>query len=158
MARKYTERYVRFYTVGSAAAKLDTVERKAALPEYKTPEKRKPIPVDPIALVGSAVAVLLAVLMLVGFAQVAHTSAQVKKLQTQVMTLELEQEQLRQKYENGYDLEKAGEMARMLQKQQNKEDEAFTDWLNRFCQRKWNSEFSKEMSRSCTAMVKDWLK
>ena len=105
MARKYTERYVRFYTVGSAAAKLDTVERKAALPEYKTPEKRKPIPVDPIALVGSAVAVLLAVLMLVGFAQMAHTSAQVKKLQTQVMTLELEQEQLRQKYENGYDLE-----------------------------------------------------
>ena len=105
MARKYTERYVRFYTVGSAAAKLETVERKAALPEYKTPEKRKPIPVDPIALVGSAVAVLLAVLMLVGFAQVAHTSAQVKKLQTQVMTLELEQEQLRQKYENGYDLE-----------------------------------------------------
>ena len=105
MARKYTERYVRFYTVGSAAAKLDTVERKAALPKYKTPEKRKPIAVDPIALVGSAVAVLLAVLMLVGFVQVASTSAQVKKLETQVITLELEQEQLRQKYENGYNLE-----------------------------------------------------
>lgn len=105
MARKYTERYVRFYTVGSAAAKLDTVERKAALPQYKTPEKRKPIAVDPIALVGSAVAILLAVLMIVGFAQVAHTSARVHELQTQVMTLELEQEQLRQKYENGYDLE-----------------------------------------------------
>ena len=105
MARKYTERYVRFYTVGSAAAKLETVERKAALPQYKTPEKRKPIAVDPIALVGSAVAVLLAVLMLVGFAQVAHTSAKVQKLQTQVMTLELEQEQLRQKYEAGYDQE-----------------------------------------------------
>ena len=105
MARKYTERYVRFYTVGSAAAKLETVERKAALPQYKTPEKRKPIAIDPIALVGSAVAILLAVLMLVGFAQVAHTSARVHELQTQVMTLELEQEQLRQKYENGYDLE-----------------------------------------------------
>lgn len=105
MARKYTERYVRFYTVGSAAAKLETVERKAALPQYKTPEKRKPIAVDPIALVGSAVAILLAVLMLVGFAQMAHTSARVHELQTQVMTLELEQEQLRQKYENGYDLE-----------------------------------------------------
>ena len=105
MARKYTERYVRFYTVGSAAAKLETVERKAALPQYKAPEKRKPIAVDPIALVGSAVAILLAVLMIVGFAQVAHTSARVHELQTQVMTLELEQEQLRQKYENGYDLE-----------------------------------------------------
>ena len=105
MARKYTERYVRFYTVGSAAAKLETVERKAALPKYKTPEKRKPIAVDPIALVGSVVAILLAVLMLVGFAQVAYTSAQVHRLETQVMTMELEQEQLRQKYENGYDLE-----------------------------------------------------
>ena len=105
MARNTTERYVRYYTFGSTAAKLDRRERKAALPEYKTPEKRKPIAVDPIALVGSAVAVLLAVLMLVGFAQVAHTSAQVNKLETQVMTLELEQEQLRQKYENGYDLE-----------------------------------------------------
>lgn len=105
MARKTTERYVRYYTFGSTAAKLDRRERKAALPQYKTPEKRKPIPVDPVALVGSAVAVLLAILMLVGFAQVAHTSAQVKKLETQVMTLELEQEQLRQKYESGYDLE-----------------------------------------------------
>ena len=105
MARKTTERYVRYYTFGSTAAKLDRQERKAALPKYTAPEKRKPIPVDPIALVGSAVAVLLAILMLVGFAQVAHTSAQVRKLETQVMTLELEQEQLRQKYENGYDLE-----------------------------------------------------
>lgn len=105
MARKTTERYVRYYTFGSTAAKLDRQERKAALPQYKTPEKRKPIPVDPVALVGSAVAVLLAILMLVGFAQVAHTSAQVRKLETQVMTLELEQEQLRQKYENGYNLE-----------------------------------------------------
>ncbi|MBQ4549608.1 MAG: hypothetical protein IJA49_00735 [Oscillospiraceae bacterium] len=105
MARNTTERYVRYYTFGSTAAKLDRQERKAALPKYKTPEKRKPIPVDPIALVGSAVAVLLAILMLVGFAQTAHTSAQVRKLETQVMTLELEQEQLRQKYENGYNLE-----------------------------------------------------
>ena len=105
MARNTTERYVRYYTFGSTAAKLDRRERKAALPKYKTPEKRQPIAVDPVALVGCAVAILLAVLMLVGFAQVAHTSAQVKKLQTQVITLELEQEQLRQKYENGYDLE-----------------------------------------------------
>ena len=104
MARKYTERYVRFYTVGSAAAKLETVERKAALPQYKAPQKRKPIAVDPVSLLGTAVAVLLAVLMLVGFAQVAHTSAQVRKLETQVMTLEQEQEQLQQKYEAGYDL------------------------------------------------------
>ena len=61
-------------------------------------------------------------------------------------------------HENGYDQEKSANMARMLQKQQGKAGEVFTDWLNRFCNRKWNSEFSREMSRSCTEMVKDWLK
>ena len=104
MARKYHERYVRYYTFGSTAAKLDRDERRAALPKYKSPAKREPIPVDPIALVGNVVAIVLAVLMLVGMAQVAHTTAQVQQLQTQVISLELEQELLQQKYESGYDL------------------------------------------------------
>ena len=61
-------------------------------------------------------------------------------------------------HENGYSMEKTHAMARMLAQQQGKEGEELTDWLNRFCKRKWNSEFSKEMSRSCTEMVKDWCK
>lgn len=31
-------------------------------------------------------------------------------------------------------------------------------WIERFCSRKWNSEFSKEMSRSCRAMIEDFTK
>ena len=61
-------------------------------------------------------------------------------------------------HENGYSMEKSAQMARMLSQQQGKEGEEFADWLNRFCNRKWNSEFSREMSRSCTEMVKDWCK
>ena len=61
-------------------------------------------------------------------------------------------------HENGYSMEKSSAMPRMLSQQQGKEGEELTDWLNRFCKRKWNSEFSREMSRSCTEMVKDWLK
>lgn len=61
-------------------------------------------------------------------------------------------------HENGYSMEKSAQMARMLSQQQGKEGEEFADWLNRFCKRKWNSEFSREMSRSCTEMVKDWCK
>lgn len=61
-------------------------------------------------------------------------------------------------HENGYSMEKSHAMARMLSQQQDKEGEELTDWLNRFCKRKWNSEFSREMSRSCTEMVKEWLK
>lgn len=61
-------------------------------------------------------------------------------------------------HENGYSMEKSHAMARMLSQQQGKNGEELTDWLNRFCKRKWNSEFSREMSRSCTEMVKAWLK
>ena len=55
-------------------------------------------------------------------------------------------------------LEKAGEMTDMLAIQQGKTGEELADYIRRFCKRKWNSEFSVEMSRSCTEMVKDWLK
>ena len=61
-------------------------------------------------------------------------------------------------HENGYSMEKSADMARMLKIQQGKDGDDFKDWLNRFCNRKWNSEFSQEMSRSCTEMVKDWCK
>ena len=61
-------------------------------------------------------------------------------------------------HENGYSLEKAGEMADMLAIQKGKSGEELADYIRRFCKRKWSSEFSEEMSRSCTEMVKDWRK
>ena len=59
-------------------------------------------------------------------------------------------------HENGYDLEKAAQMPRMLEVQQGKSGEELAGYIRRFCQRKWNSDFSREMSRSCTEMVKQW--
>ena len=59
-------------------------------------------------------------------------------------------------HENGYDRDKSAAMTRMLEIQQNKSGEELADYIRRFCKRKWNSEFSREMSRSCTEMVKDW--
>jgi nitroreductase/FMN reductase (NADPH)/FMN reductase [NAD(P)H] len=61
-------------------------------------------------------------------------------------------------HENGYSMEKSARMAQMLSVQQQKEGGELTDWLSRFCKRKWNSEFSREMSRSCREMVQDWCK
>lgn len=61
-------------------------------------------------------------------------------------------------HENGYHMEKAREMPQMLAIQQGKTGEELKDFLRRFCKRKWNSPFSEEMSRSCRAMVQDWLK
>lgn len=105
MARRNNDRYVRYYTVGSAAAKLEPEARKASLPKYINNEKRKPIPFDPIAFVGSAVAVLLAVLMIVGLFQVAGTAARVREMEIRMTALEREGEILMQRYENGYDLD-----------------------------------------------------
>lgn len=59
-------------------------------------------------------------------------------------------------HENGYDLEKSNGMPQMLMKQQGKEEAELADYVRRFCQRKWNSDFSREMTRSCEEMVKGW--
>ena len=85
-----------------------------------------------------------------------------------VMGYPTEQQKTRQKparfavedmvHDNSYDMAKSGRMAAMLSGQNGKEGEALADYVVRFCNRKWNSEFSREMSRSCTEMVKDWIK
>ena len=59
-------------------------------------------------------------------------------------------------HENGYDMEKSAAMPEMLAKRQDLSTEDLAGWVRRFCKRKWNSEFSREMSRSCAEMVKDW--
>ena len=59
-------------------------------------------------------------------------------------------------HKNGYNSEKSAVMEQMLSAQQGKEAQELADWIRRFCNRKWNSEFSIEMSRSCTRMVESW--
>ena len=59
-------------------------------------------------------------------------------------------------HENGYDMEKSSAMDEMLATQQGRSGDDLADWIVRFCNRKWNSEFSREMSRSCTEIVKSW--
>ena len=59
-------------------------------------------------------------------------------------------------HENGYSMEKSAAMADMLSRQQGKAGDELADWIVRFCNRKWNSQFSVEMSRSCTEIVNSW--
>lgn len=103
MARKYNDRYVRFYTFGSTAAKLEQ-ERGATLPKYKQPAKRIPIPFDPVAFAGCAVAVVLAILMVVGIMQVNQVTTQVQQMKNEIEGLEKAQQMLVERYESGYDL------------------------------------------------------
>ena len=105
MARNNYDRYVRFYTFGSTAVKVENPQHTAKLPQYQKSAKRKPIPFDPVAFLGSVVAVVLAVLMVVGFVQVAATNAQVRELETQIMGLEQQEQMLLDKYYSSFDLD-----------------------------------------------------
>jgi len=45
----------------------------------------------------------------------------------------------------------------MLSEVTGKSGEELTNYIKAFCKRKWNSDFSQEMSRSAHEMIKNWL-
>lgn len=62
-------------------------------------------------------------------------------------------------HENGYCLEKANHMEEMLlTRQKDMSPQELSEWVQRFCARKWNSAFSEEMSRSCREIICSWCK
>lgn len=60
-------------------------------------------------------------------------------------------------HENGYEPEKA-DMGAMLIERNDISEEELGDFVRRFCNRKWNSEFSREMSRSCAQIIRSWCR
>ena len=49
------------------------------------------------------------------------------------------------------------EFSQEIIKTQDREED-FERWIKAFCKRKWNSDFSAEMSRSVEAMMEAWKK
>lgn len=61
-------------------------------------------------------------------------------------------------HENVYDEDKCMRMEEMLRDRGEGAVDGLKQWIKRFCARKWNSEFSKEMSRSCREIICFWCK
>lgn len=61
-------------------------------------------------------------------------------------------------HENGYQAEKSDKMEEMLLRRNEIDEKELEGWIDKFCTRKWNSEFSLEMSRSCREMISSWCK
>ena len=59
-------------------------------------------------------------------------------------------------HENSYKMQDADEMIRMLKERQGLDDEAFDRWIMAFTKRKWNCDFSREMSRSAAQIIREW--
>lgn len=105
MAKHPSVQYVQFYTAGSAACKVATVEQMptAKLPRVKK-RKRVTLYVDPIATAGIVLSAVMLVLMLVGVSQLRQAKQDVATLESQVDTLWQEQRQLNATYEESYDI------------------------------------------------------
>lgn len=118
MVRKPDIQYVHeFYVHGSEARVIELKPKrrviKTILPKI-APDRSIRIGVDPIALCGIAVAVVMLVLMLVGVGQFINARNDYQAMTNQVISLQNENVVLRQKYESSYDLDEITHMAHSL--------------------------------------------
>ena len=115
MARQLDVQYVRFYTDGSAARKVATVEpiKPLHLPKVKK-HTRLVFRVDPIATAGIIVSALMLVLMIVGVFQLKSAQESAYTMEAYVSRLEAENAELTAQYEASYDLDKVEQTALAL--------------------------------------------
>lgn len=115
MAQLSKVQYVQYYTDGSAARKMAprTRYKTGKLPRVRR-QKRLMLYVDPVAIAGIAVALVMLVLMIVGVAQLRSAQEQTAAMAKYVETLEQENQLLQNTYTSGYDLEEIERMALAL--------------------------------------------
>ena len=106
MARNNGIEYIRFYTSGTAAQKLEPEEpRKPRRPAPRQKKKRIPIAFDPVAVFGTTVAIVMVLCVIIGFAQHNHMNDQITAMEQQISALKSQQYALEKKYSAGIDLE-----------------------------------------------------
>lgn len=107
MAQRMDVQYIRCYTDGSAALKLESVVPQNHNQAKHSPNKVKckKIHVDPVAILSIAIAVCMIVMMCAGFAELRQARQQVAFMQNYVDQLEAKNQVLSAQYHAGYDLE-----------------------------------------------------
>ena len=114
MARQWDVQYFNFYTAGSAAVKYDPKpapkKQEAVLPK---PRKKKKILVfvNPVAVTGICMAILMMVMMISGVSRLTQVKKQQVQMQNYVQQLQQENDRLQAEYEAGYDADEVKEIA-----------------------------------------------
>ncbi len=114
MATSSYIQYTSYYTNGSAAK---NVERKpaakvsAAPKPVARPAKRVVVRVDPVAVVGIVLAVVMLISLISACSQYHSWTKKNAQMSHYIATLQQEQAALQQEYEAGYDLEQIQEIA-----------------------------------------------
>ena len=106
MAQRVDVQYVRFYTQGSAARRILPAAKPqtGVLPKMKK-QKTHRIYVDPVALLGTAVAVCMLIMMMVGISQLRVEQQKTADMVAYVEQLQQENIALQEKYDTECDLE-----------------------------------------------------
>lgn len=107
MARSNEIQYIRYYSPGSAAEKVELPKIiKQPKPKARKQKAKAPVlRIDGLAAVGIVVAAAMLLCMLLGCVQVCAINRQVQDLEVYVSKLEVQQDQLKSDYEHGYNLE-----------------------------------------------------
>ena len=120
MALQPDIQYVPFYYVdGSTARKAErrTASQKVSAPvpaPQRRRAKRKTVAVDPVAIAGLLVVMVLLVSMVVGFVEYRAAQDRNAQMSQYITELETENAQLQQQYESGYDLDNIRDIAGVL--------------------------------------------
>ncbi len=106
MAQRTDIRYIQFYTDGSAARKVEPVAplKTIKLPKIKK-QKRITVCINPIAVASIAMALVMAVLIVVGMVQLNTARQEMLTMSAYVDTLQQENVQLQEAFTEGYDIE-----------------------------------------------------
>lgn len=108
MARSNDVQYVRYYSYGSAAEKVELPakeRKKVTVPKSRLDKVQARLEkMDALALTGIVVAAVMLALMVVGLVQVSQANAQVAELEAYVANLEAENQSLQAQYDQGYNL------------------------------------------------------
>ena len=107
MAKRDEVQYVRYYAYGSAAVKTQPESRRRVEEEVQPIPKAEPIPVpfSPVAVIGATVAVVMLLLVLVGFVQLNRVNDKIRGMELYISNLKSENYALNKEYQAGYDLE-----------------------------------------------------
>ena len=115
MALRVDIQYVQFYTQGSAARRVapQMPVHAGAMPQMRK-RRVKRVYVDPVAILGSMVAVCMLVMMLVGVSQLKREQAKIAAMEEHVALLQNEQMALQAQFDAECDLEAVRETALAL--------------------------------------------
>lgn len=115
MARQPDVRYIRLYTDGSAARKMEVAAPvKTAKRNRPRKQKRILVFVDPVAILGILTAVVMLIVMFTSMHMLKQARYETAQMEQYVASLQEENKLLQEEFEAGYDLETVEQTALAL--------------------------------------------